>query len=61
MQIGRFNVKKWVDIRDSSRDGWIKEFMKQKLSSGLFWAVVAAEKKTPNCGQKKIKLLKKIS
>ena len=43
MQIGRFNVKKWVDIRDSSRDGWIKEFMKQELSSGPFGQ--SAEKK----------------
>ena len=32
--------------RDPTRDGWIKEFIKQKLSSGMFWAVGAAEKKT---------------
>ena len=35
--------------RDSSRDGCIKEFIKRKWSSGLFWAVGAAEKKPPNC------------
>ena len=29
--------------RDSSRDDWIKEFIKQKLSSGLFGAGGAAE------------------
>ena len=32
-----------------TRDGWIKEFIKRKLSSGLFWAVGAEEKKTPKC------------
>ena len=31
--------------RDSSRDGWIEKFIKRKWSSGLFWAVGAAEKK----------------
>jgi hypothetical protein len=37
-------------IQDTTRDGWIKEFIKRKLSSGLFWAVWAAEKKKPpNC------------
>ena len=36
--------------RDALRDGCIKEFIKQKRSSGLFWAVRAAEKrKPPNC------------
>ena len=36
-------------IRDLSRDDWIKEFIKRKWSSGLVWAVGAAEKKTlPN-------------
>jgi hypothetical protein len=40
----------FVKIRDLSRDDWIKEFIKRKSSSGLFWAVGAAEKKkTPNC------------
>ena len=32
--------------RDPTRDGCIKEFIKRKWSSGLFWAVGAAEKKT---------------
>ena len=36
-------------IRDLSRDDWVKEFIKRKWSSGLFYAVKAAEKKTPNC------------
>ena len=31
--------------RDPTRDGWIKEFIKRKWNSGLFWAVGAAEKK----------------
>ena len=31
--------------RDLSRDDWIKEFIKRKWSSGLFWAVGAAAKK----------------
>ena len=31
--------------RDPTRDGCIKEFIKRKLSFGLFWAVGAAEKK----------------
>ena len=31
--------------RDLSWDDWIKEFMKLKWSSGLFWAVGSAEKK----------------
>ena len=31
--------------RDALRDGCIKEFIKQKRSSGLFWAVRAKEKK----------------
>ena len=30
-------------------DDCIGEFIKRKWSSGLFWAVEAAEKKTPNC------------
>ena len=34
--------------RDPTRDGWIKEFIKRKWSSGLFWAVRAAERKTLN-------------
>ena len=34
-----------MPARDYSRDGWIKEFTKRKLSSGLFWAGGAAEKK----------------
>ena len=39
--------RKWK-IRDLSRDDCIKEFIKGKWSSGLFWAVGAAEKKPPN-------------
>ena len=35
--------------RDPTRDGWIEEFIKRKRSSGLFWVVGAAEKKTLNC------------
>ena len=35
--------------RDPTRDGWIKEFIKRKWSSGLFWAVGLQRKKTPNC------------
>ena len=36
--------------RDPTRDGCIKEFIKRKWNSGLFWAVGAAEKKKPpNC------------
>ena len=35
--------------RDPTRDGWIKEFIKRKWSSGLIWAVGAAEKKLLNC------------
>ena len=35
-------------VRDSSRDGWIEKIIKQKWSSGLFWAGGNAEKKTPN-------------
>ena len=36
--------------RDPTWDGCIKEFIKQKWSSGMFWAVGAAEKKKPpNC------------
>ena len=31
--------------RDPTRDGCIKEFIKRKWSSGLFWAVGAAERK----------------
>ena len=31
--------------RDSTQGGWRKEFIKQKLTSGLFWAVGAAERK----------------
>ena len=31
--------------RDLSRDNWIKEFIKQKWSFGLFWAVGATVKK----------------
>ena len=33
------------EIRDPTRDGWIKEFIKRKWSSGLFRAVRVAEKK----------------
>ena len=33
--------------KDPTRDGWIKEFIKRKRNSGLFWAVRAAEKITP--------------
>ena len=32
--------------RNLRRDNWIEEFIKRKQSSGLFWAVRAAEKKT---------------
>ena len=41
------NNNTWVmgTSRDFSRDDWIKEFIKRKWSSGLFWAVGAAEKK----------------
>ena len=35
----------FVSSRDPTRDGWIKEFIKRKWSSGLFWAGGAAEKK----------------
>jgi hypothetical protein len=35
--------------RDPTRDGWIKEFIKQKGSSGLFWAV------SQGCREKKKK------
>ena len=38
-------VAQWLVNRDPTRDGWIKEFIKRKWSSGLFWAVGAAEKK----------------
>ena len=40
-----------VTSRDPTRDGWIKEFIKWKWSSGLFWAVSrgSREKKPPNC------------
>ena len=39
-----------IAIRDPTRDGCIKEFIRRKQSSGLFWAVGAAErKKPPNC------------
>ena len=34
-----------VGGRDATRDGWIKEFIKRKWSSGLFRAVWDAEKK----------------
>ena len=34
-----------VESRDLSRDDWIEEFIKRKWSSGLVWAVGAAEKK----------------
>ena len=34
-----------IKTRDPTNDGWIKEFMKRKLSSRLFWAVWPAEKK----------------
>ena len=30
-------------------DDWIKESIKRIFSSGLFWTVRAAEKKSPNC------------
>ena len=36
---------RYQTTRDSSRDGWIKKFIKRKWSSGLFWVVGAAEKK----------------
>ena len=36
-------------IYHHTRDGWINEFIKRKWSSGLFWAVRGAEKKTHNC------------
>ena len=57
-------------FRYPTRDGWIKEFIKRKRSSGLFWAVGAAEQKnlptaismqlfgvffSTFCGQKKFK------
>ena len=35
----------WWEPRDPTRDGYIKEFIKRKWSSGLFWAVGAAKKK----------------
>ena len=38
-----------MTIRDPTRDGCIKEFIKQKRSSGLFLAVGAAEKKNSKC------------
>ena len=34
-----------IAIRDPTRDGCIKEFIRGKRSSGLFWAVGAAERK----------------
>ena len=34
-----------MPLRDLSRDDWIKEFIKEKLSSGQFWAV--GERKLP--------------
>ena len=34
---------KSVETRDLRRDDCIKDFIKRKLSSGLFWAVGAAE------------------
>ena len=45
-------VPVYATPRDPTRDGWMKEFIKRKRSSGLFWAVGAAEKKqktTLNC------------
>ena len=38
MQIGRFNLNRWVDIKDSSRDGWIKEFKYETEIN--FWSVL---------------------
>ena len=38
-----------LSTRDLSRHDCIKEFIKRKWSSGLLWAVGAAEKKNPNC------------
>ena len=35
----------YISARDLSRDDWIEEFIKRKWSSGLFWAVWAAERK----------------
>ena len=40
-----YNTRVKCTYRDLSRDDWIKEFIKRKWSSGLFWAVGAAEKK----------------
>ena len=40
------NLLKGID-RDPTRDSCIKEFIKRKWSSGLFFAVGAAEKKIP--------------
>ena len=45
--IFRFDIHS-VKTRDLSRDNCINEFIKRNWSSGLFWAVGAAEKKTPN-------------
>jgi hypothetical protein len=42
---------KSVETRDLRRDDCIKDFIKRKLSSGLFWAVGAAEKKKPYCNK----------
>ena len=43
--IGDDKLAVMYKIRDPTRDGWIKEFIKQKWSSGLYWAVGGAEKK----------------
>jgi hypothetical protein len=45
-QITTFVIGTSFGSKDHTRDGWIKEFIKRKWSSGLFWAVEAAEIKT---------------
>ena len=50
IQLLIYRRENWVIVcfntnRDPIRDGWIKEFIKPKWSSGLFWTVQAAEKK----------------
>ena len=50
-QLVQYSINNRLSIRtrDLSRDDWIKEFIKRKWSSGLVWAVGAAErKKLPN-------------
>ena len=50
-QLNSLSKRAWgMSARDPTQDGCIKKILKQKWSSGLFWAVGAAEKKTtPNC------------